>query len=209
MVLKLDLFSWMMLTAEEMRQTLMIALIGELVTMTVVTVKMQEWSVHKVQLGPGFCIWKTSVHDSVYKPKCKFEFKTVVVWLVCFYNYMYIIKVWVKKYFITSLPVVGACNDTDIRLVEGRNNLEGRVEVCFQGEWGTVCDDFWIPEMQWLSADNSDSLQNVNHKLLLQMMTMCSLLWFYSQLADAKAINVGSNIFGPGTGPIFLDNVGW
>lgn len=35
------------------------------------------------------------------------------------------------------------CDSGDIRLVDGPSNLEGRVEVCFGGTWGTVCDDFW------------------------------------------------------------------
>uniref|UniRef100_A0A3B4V102 SRCR domain-containing protein n=1 Tax=Seriola dumerili TaxID=41447 RepID=A0A3B4V102_SERDU len=71
--------------------------------------------------------------------------------------------------------------DGTIRLVNGQSACQGRVEIYYQGSWGTVCDDDWI-------------LNNAR--------VVCQ------QIGCGTAVYAHTNsYFGYGTGLILLDNV--
>ena len=74
------------------------------------------------------------------------------------------------------------CDNGNIRLVGGSVPTEGRVEVCLNFAWGTVCDDSW---------NTPDAT------------VVCRQLGF----SDMGATATNLAFFGQGTDPIVIDDV--
>lgn len=72
-------------------------------------------------------------------------------------------------------------NALRLRLVSGATPNEGRLEVFWNGNWGTVCDDYW---------DLTDA------------SVVCQQLGYPGAL-----LAVTNGRFGSGTGPIWMDNI--
>ena len=58
-------------------------------------------------------------------------------WLQCGSGKRYFINESIVSLYCTYI----ACTDGDITLVGGTTDREGRVEVCVDGRWGTVCNN--------------------------------------------------------------------
>ena len=51
--------------------------------------------------------------------------------------------VYILLHFVTNIAGTNDCKDGEVRLVGGENEREGRVEICYNGVWGTVCYHGW------------------------------------------------------------------
>ena len=45
-------------------------------------------------------------------------------------------------HFFVLSTAVSLCSDGELRLVDGPTAFAGRLEICFDNVWGTVCDRF-------------------------------------------------------------------
>ncbi|KAK3586774.1 hypothetical protein CHS0354_016949 [Potamilus streckersoni] len=87
----------------------------------------------------------------------------------------------------TTVTTPSPSGGLKVRLVNGPSCIVGRVEIWYQGQWGTVCDDNW---------SNADA------------EVICRMLGY----STFGAIAYDSARYGQGTGPILLDEVmcyGW
>ena len=80
----------------------------------------------------------------------------------------------------------------EIRLADGDTPNQGRVEVLYNGEWGTVCDDWYVLARFYLTFEgNYRRYVNGSSKHILTETYLYSLQ-FYCNLFSAANMDITS-----------------
>ena len=99
------------------------------------------------------------------------------------------------------------CITGDMRLVGGETEAEGRVEICINRRWGTMCDNEWTEKhtavvCRHLGFSGVIGGNGAFHERI--QLILCNLFLFTITSASAYYT---SERFGEGTGPIFMDYI--
>ena len=103
--------------------------------------------------------------------------------------------------------VAGDCRSNNVRLVDGLMNattqtLDGRLEICINNAWGTICNN----SFRLLDAEVA-----CNQSIGFDRIGWCTLIYFGGFYEDIFNIVSGSKVISPrsylSSGPIFLDQL--
>ena len=111
------------------------------------------------------------------------------------------------SFYTQVFPYSECLTPGELQLVYGdkMGGNEGRVEICFGGRWGTICDDSWddfnaqvvCRQLGFGTAGEFDILDNTFNAMHTRT----------SQSLSAGALAYTRSRYGPGTGPVYLDDV--
>lgn len=106
----------------------------------------------------------------------------------------------VSIFFLTALNNNSVCSLGEVRLVGGNTSSEGRVEICIDNNWGTVCDD------RWQDVDAGVVCKQLNFSTIGRFRYFIRVLMLQVHLFTGGR-SFSSSYFGDGSGPIHMDNV--
>jgi len=93
------------------------------------------------------------------------------------------------------------CSDGDLRLVNGSVPYEGRLEICLNEVWGTICDTNWGSTQASIACSSLGFSASGKSSFILGS-TAVMLVYNIS-----GAVGTTSSYFTAGTGPINIDSV--
>ena len=95
------------------------------------------------------------------------------------------------------------CHETDVRLLEGATKMEGRLEICKNNVWRTVCQSLWD------RLDSRVVCQQLGYSVIGKLSNTWMKLNVKAYLLDhilGTAFRINA-FYGQGTGPAALNSV--